>query len=246
MEDLHKARRKLGGYKEKRRYLESAKAIAEVELFNANKLVKELTLLIEKSNRGAEFRENDMEALKIYEKVEENEKYAEVLRDLVVVRQQWSRLKLDVDSVLGERTEAEKEVEELRFKMERNLRLLESLKKEIEVANEQHLLAELGKTEALTECKEIERWREVKRIEVLDFLVVKNKRIKEMLEEAERSKDIENELFETTSDVEMLKTQLKLVKKMERRVHRRDKGMSRSDRSSERGKYSLSVLKEET
>ncbi|KAF3556272.1 hypothetical protein F2Q69_00016030 [Brassica cretica] len=94
------------------------------------------------------------------------------------------------------------------------------------------------------ECKEIERLREGE--EVLDFLVEKNKKIKKMLEEADRSKGIELELFETTSDVEMLQTQLNLFKKMERRVHTTGKSMSRSNRSFERGKCTLTVLKEVT
>ncbi|XP_024014807.1 protein PLASTID MOVEMENT IMPAIRED 15 [Eutrema salsugineum] len=165
--------------------------------------------------------------------------HAEVMRDLEAVKEELCRLKVDFDSVLVERTAAEKEVEELQTKTERNLRLLERLKKEIEVAKEDFFLVELGKTEALKEYKEIERQREGKRKEVLYLLVEKDKRIKEMLEEAERSKDIENELFETTSDVEMLQTQLNLVKKMERR----DNSMSRSNRSFGRGK---SVLKEVT
>ncbi|VVB09184.1 unnamed protein product [Arabis nemorensis] len=242
VEDLYKSRSKLGGFLEKISHLESEKARAEIELSEAKKSVEELTLLIESSNHGVKFRENDTEALKIYRKVEENGNYAQLMRDLVAVKEELIRLKLDVDCVLRERVAAEKEVEELRFKTEGNLRLLESLKKEIEVVNEEHFLVELGKIEALNECKEIERWKEGKGKEVFDLLVKKNKRIEEMLEEAERSKDIENKLFEATSDVEMLETQLKLVKKMERRVHRREKSMSRSNRAFE----SLSVLKQVT
>ncbi|KAG7543732.1 Transcription factor CBF/NF-Y/archaeal histone domain [Arabidopsis thaliana x Arabidopsis arenosa] len=230
----------VGGYNESRRDSETAKARAEAGLFEVKKSVEELALLIERSNRGPEFKKIDMEVLKI------EEKYAEVMRVLEAVKEEVSEVKLDVSSVLGERIAAEKEVEELRFKTERNMILLESLKKEIEVANEEHLMAALRKIEALRGYKEIERQRERRAIEVLDLLVERNKRIKKMLEEAERSKDIENELFETNSDVEMLEIQLKLFKKMERRVQGRDSSMSRSNRSFGRGKYSLSVLKEVT
>ncbi|CAN6830718.1 unnamed protein product [Brassica oleracea] len=244
VEDLHKSRRILDGYIESKRDSESARERAEVELSNALELVKELILLIDRSNSSKEFQKKDTGALKIDIKVEENGDYAEVMRDLGTAKEEVSRLKLDVDSVLGEKVALEKEVVKTGFNMKEKLRLLESLKKEIEVANEEHFLVELGKMDASMECKEIERLREGE--EVLDFLVEKNKKIKKMLEEADRSKGIELELFETTSDVEMLQTQLNLFKKMERRVHTTGKSMSRSSRFFERGKCTLTVLKEVT
>ncbi|KAF3577668.1 hypothetical protein DY000_02033438, partial [Brassica cretica] len=244
VEDLHKSRRILDGYIESKRDSESARERAEVELSNALELVKELILLIDRSNSSKEFHKKYTGALKIDIKVEENGDYAEVMRDLETAKEEVSRLKLDVDSVLGEKVALEKEVVKTGFNMKEKLRLLESLKKEIEVANEEHFLVELGKIDASMECKEIERLREGE--EVLDFLVEKNKKIKKMLEEADRSKGIELELFETTSDVEMLQTQLNLFKKMERRVHTTGKSMSRSSRSFERGKCTLTVLKEVT
>lgn len=241
VEAIHMSRKKLGWYNESRRDSETVKARVEAGLSEVKKSVEELALLIKRSNRSAGFQEKDMEVLKM------EEKYAEVMRVLEVVKEEVSRVKLDVSSVLIERVAAEEKVEELRFKTEGGLRLLESLKKEIEVANEEHLMVALGKIEALKGYKEIERQREGKAIKVLDLLVERNKRIKNMLEEAERSKDIEIELFETSTDVEMLETQLKLFKKMERRVQGRDSSsMSRSNRSFGRGKYSLSVLKEVT
>ncbi|CAH8385659.1 unnamed protein product [Eruca vesicaria subsp. sativa] len=168
------------------------------------------------------------------------------MRDLEAAKEEVSRLKLDVDSVLGEKVAQEKKVLKIGFKMEENLRLMESLKQEIETANEEHFLVELGKMDASMECKEIERLREGEGEEVLDFLVEKNKKIKKMVEEADRSNAIEVVLFETTSDVEMLQTQLNLVKKMERSVYKRNTSMSRSNRSFERGKCTLTFLKEIT
>ncbi|CAG7906327.1 hypothetical protein BRARA_D00885 [Brassica rapa] len=236
VEDLHKSRRILDGYIESKRDSESARERAEAEHSNALELVKELTLLIERSNRCKEFHKKETGALKIDIKVEENDDYSEVMKDLEAAKEEVSRLKLDVDSVLGEKVALEKEVVKIGFNMEEKLRLLESLKKEIEVANEEHFLVELGKIDASIERKEIERLREGEGEEVLDFLVEKNKKIKKMLEEADRSKGIEVELFETTSDVEMLQTQLNIFKKMERR----------DNRSFERGKCTLTVLKEVT
>ncbi|WZY88720.1 hypothetical protein YC2023_045455 [Brassica napus] len=201
VEDLHKSRRILDGYIESKRDSESARERAEAEHSNALELVKELTLLIERSNRCKEFHKKETGALKIDIKVEENDDYSEVMKDLEAAKEEVSRLKLDVDSVLGEKVALEKEVVKIGFNMEEKLRLLESLKKEIEVANEEHFLVELGKIDASIERKEIERLREGEGEEVLDFL-----------------------------------TQLNIFKKMERR----------DNRSFERGKCTLTVLKEVT
>jgi myosin heavy subunit len=130
--------------------------------------------------------------------------------------------------------------------MEENLTLLESLKLVVDVATEEPGLVEVAKIEALKECKEVEEQREKERKEVSESLHKRKKRIREMIREIERSKNFENELAETLLDIEMLETQLKLVKEMERKVQRNE-SMSRSkNRAFERGKDNLSVLKEVT
>lgn len=204
MEDLYKLRRIFDGYIESKRDLEFVRERVEAEYFNVLELVKEFILLIERLNRCKEFYKKEMGVLKIDIKVEENDDYFEVMKDLEVVKEEVSRLKFDVDFVLGEKVVLEKEVVKIGFNMEEKLRLLESFKKEIEVVNEEYFLVELGKIDVLIECKEIERLREGEGEEVLDFLVEKNKKIKKMLEEVDRLKGIEVELFEMILDVEML------------------------------------------
>ncbi|KAG7658671.1 WEB family [Arabidopsis suecica] len=245
-EDLHKSGRELGIYRESRRVAESAKAKAEVELCKAKKIVKELTLRIEESNRRLKSRRIDIEAVMNESRIDGNGGYVRIMRELEDMKQELSKLKLDVVYVSREKVVAEKEVMELESRMEENLKLLESLKLEVDVANEEHVLVEVAKIEALKECKEVEEQREKERKEVSESLHKRKKRIREMIREIERSKNFENELAETLLDIEMLETQLKLVKEMERKVQRND-SMSRSkNRAFERGKDNLSVLKEVT
>ncbi|AEE34561.1 Protein PLASTID MOVEMENT IMPAIRED 2 [Arabidopsis thaliana] len=245
-EDLHKSGRELGIYRESRRVAESAKAKAEVELCKAKKIVKELTLRIEESNRRLKSRRIDIEAVMNESRIDGNGGYVRIMRELEDMKQELSKLKLDVVYVSREKVVAEKEVMELESRMEENLKLLESLKLEVDVANEEHVLVEVAKIEALKECKEVEEQREKERKEVSESLHKRKKRIREMIREIERSKNFENELAETLLDIEMLETQLKLVKEMERKVQRNE-SMSRSkNRAFERGKDNLSVLKEVT
>ncbi|KAF8399073.1 hypothetical protein HHK36_014939 [Tetracentron sinense] len=117
--ELHLAKRDIGRFNENRKYAESEKAQAELELFNAKKLVKELTSRIEDSNSKAKARNRDLEVPKKPERHEDgwastvgkNEKYqyAKVMRELEFVKQELSKLKLDMASVLEAKTRADKE-----------------------------------------------------------------------------------------------------------------------------------------
>ncbi|CAN8238510.1 unnamed protein product [Cochlearia groenlandica] len=247
VEDLHKSGKELGIYKDSTIASESLKAKAEAELYEAKKTVKELTLLIRESNLRLKYRNFDNEAVKKVKIDGKGDGYERIMSELENVKQELSKLKLDVAYVSKEKVVAEKEVTELRIRMLENSKLLESLKLDVDVANEEHVLVELAKIEALRERKEVEEQRDREREEVIESLETKKKRISVMAKEIERSKEIKNVLSETLLDIEMLETQLKLVKDMERRVQR-DDSMSRSRNRSnfERGKDNLSVLKQVT
>ncbi|EOA33751.1 hypothetical protein CARUB_v10019946mg [Capsella rubella] len=233
-------------YRESKRASESAKAKAEAELSKAKRIVQELTLRVEESNRRLKSGSIDIEAVMKESRIDGNSGYGRIMRELEDVKQELSKLKLDIAYVSKEKAVGEKEVMELGFKMEENLKLLESLKLEVDAANEEHVLVELAKIEALKECKEVEEQRDREQKEVSESLNKRKKRIREMMKEIERSKNFENELSETLLDIEMLETQLKLVKEMEKKVQRSD-SMSRSkNRGFERGKDILTVLKEIT
>ncbi|KAJ0256089.1 Protein PLASTID MOVEMENT IMPAIRED 2 [Hirschfeldia incana] len=233
-EDLHKSGRELGMYRESRKASDSAKAKAEAELNKAKKTVQELTLLLEQSNRRLKSRKT--EAVKKLQIDGNGSNYAQITRELEDVKQELSKLKLDVAYVLKEKVSAEKEVTELGAKTEEDMELVESLKLEVDAANEEHVLVELAKMEALKECKEVEEERERERKEALESLEKIKKRTKEMKKEIKRAKEYENVLSETLADIEMLETQLKLVKDMERNVPTKN----------QRGKDALTVLKEVT
>ncbi|KAF2607988.1 hypothetical protein F2Q68_00045979 [Brassica cretica] len=227
-EDLHKSGRELGMYRESRKASDSAKAKAEAELSKAKKTALELTLLIEQSN----LRLKSVKKLKI----DGNGNYAQIIRELEGVKQELSKLKLDAAYVLKEKVVAEKEVMELGAKTEENLNLVESLKLEVDAANEEHVLVELAKMEALKECKEVEEERGREKKEAFEELEKMKKRTKEMKKEIKRSKEYENVLSETLADIEMLETQLSLVKDMERKAPKNQRGK----------KDALTVLREVT
>ncbi|CAL0308280.1 unnamed protein product [Lupinus luteus] len=225
--DLHIARRDIGRYKESRWTAESAKAYAESELSNAKKKVTHISSLINESSYKAKAQMMDTETLDKNgkhkhgfsgEKRNENYEYARVMKELEYVKKELFKLKLDVAFVLDEKSRAEKEIEESSLKVISCSTIAEALRKEIEEANEEQVLAELARLEALKELADVEAQRENEANEFSSKLESARMKLKEVMEEIEESKELEMKLAVTISDVDVLQNELNLVKEMEKRV----------------------------
>ncbi|KAK7394176.1 hypothetical protein VNO78_14697 [Psophocarpus tetragonolobus] len=226
--ELHRARRDIGRYKESKWTAETAKAQAESELSNAKKTVKHLSCMIEESSYNAETQMRDVERLEklgkgqheamVVAKRNENYEYAQVMRELEYLKKELFKLKLDVASVLEEKSRAGKEIEASKSKMLSCLTTAEVLRKEIEEANEEQVLAELARIEALKELADIEAQREQEANDFSLKLESTRKKLQEAIEEIDESKELEMKLAVTTSDVNILQNELKSVKEMEKRV----------------------------
>jgi hypothetical protein len=196
-------------------------------LSNAKKTVKDLSLLIEKSNSKVKPQMRDIEMLKKSRRREERAlalrnigsyQYADVLRELEFVKQELCELKLDMAYVLEEKSRTEKEVQDSSSKMFSYLSSAQGLTMDIEKANKEQVLVELARIEALKEFREIEAQR-VK--EANEFSAAMEK-TKQKIEEIHQSKELETKLAVTLSDVDVLQSELKLVKQMGKKVQRND------------------------
>ncbi|KAK7340928.1 hypothetical protein VNO77_21646 [Canavalia gladiata] len=257
--ELHKARRDIGRYKDSRWIAESAKAQAESELSHAKKTVKHLSTMIEESSYKANTQMRDIERLEkrgkhqhgamVVSNRSENYEYAQVMRELEYLKKELFKLKLDVASVLEEKGRAEKEIKASNSKMLSCLTSAELLRKEIEEANEEQVLAELARIEALKELADVEAQREKETNEFSLKLETTRKKLKEAIEEIDESKEVEMKLAVTLSDIDLLQNELKLVKEMEKRVQG-DESMKQLDGSFRKGEESedsimLQTIREE-
>ena len=225
------AKRDLVRYKENRRAAESAKVKAESELSEAKRTVKELVLQIEKSNLKVKAQVRDMERLNKLSKrqdmalivgSDESHQYAEVIRELEGVKQELSKLKLEMASVLEAKTRAEKEIATSISKLSSNMSHAEALRKKIDEANEEQVLVELAQIEALKEFGEIQAQREKEAREFSSAMQeTKNKR-KNVKEEISSSTDLESKLAVTLYDVNLIQHELKLAKDKDAKVQRND------------------------
>ncbi|KAK9034960.1 hypothetical protein V6N11_077012 [Hibiscus sabdariffa] len=219
--ELHIAKRDMSRYKESRRIAESAKFKAESELFSANKTVKDLASVIEETNLKAKERIKDVESLKKRGKLEEKTSvfrsnqsylYAEVMKELEMVKHELCELKLEMASVMAEKARAVKEYEDSSSKMMSNSRYIKELRKEIEAANEEHVLVELAHIEASKEAADIEAQKEKEVGEFSCRMEETKKKMEDLIEEIDRIKELEQRLNVTLSDITLLQDKLKQFK----------------------------------
>ncbi|KAJ4822393.1 hypothetical protein Tsubulata_008930 [Turnera subulata] len=245
--ELHMANKDMIRYKESRKTAESTKFHAESELLEAKKTVKDLATLIEESNANLKAQISDVQKLKMSRKREngslalvsiESHKYAEVMKELESVKQELTKLKLDMAAVLEEKTLAEKEIEGSSSKVGSSMNSVEALKKEIEDANEEQVLVELAQIEAVKEFGEVEAQRKKEASEFSSSIEEARKKIKEVAEEIDRATELESKLDATMADVDVLQNELKLAKEMDSKV-KRNENLARLGGSFVKGKEEL-------
>ena len=211
-------------------------------LSNAKKTVKDLSLLTEKPNSKAKPQMRDIEMLKKSKRREERTlavrniescQYADVMRELEFVKQELSKVKLDMAYVLEEKLRAEKEVQASSSKMFSYLSSAQSLTKKVEKANKEQVLVELARIEALKEFREIEAQRVKEATEFSAAMEKTKQKMKGRIEEINQSKELETQLAATLSDVDVLQSELKLMKEMDKKVQGNDSLKRGSSREGE-------------
>ncbi|KAK7316486.1 hypothetical protein VNO77_35550 [Canavalia gladiata] len=233
--ELHRARRDIGRYKE-------SKQAAESELSNANKTVKDLFSMIGESSYKATAQMRDITSLNKFGKVSinDNNEYSQVMRELEYAKRELFQLKLDVAYVLEEKLQAEKKIVASRSNMLSLSKVAQALRKEIEEANEEHVVVELARIDALRELGDIQARGEKEPNELLFKLESTRNKLKEAIKEIDESKEVEKKLAMIMSDIDILKNELKLVRKKEKRVEK-DESIEHMEGSLSEGKESKDV-----
>ncbi|CAM8960275.1 hypothetical protein QQ045_004374 [Rhodiola kirilowii] len=218
---VHKARRDIDGYSESRRADESTKAQAEAELCKVKKVVKDLASSLEETYLNARSQQIDVERMKktgsvvVENEMADGSPYAEVMKELEFVKRDLSRLKLDMKSFMEEKMLAEKEIEASKLKLLNHMTKAEEIRMEIEEVNEEQVLVELAKIEALKEFEAIEQQRELE-IQQFASKVEETRKQKEgIVKQIESAKELESKLAYTMSDVDMLQNELKMLKELD-------------------------------
>ncbi|CAL5372508.1 unnamed protein product [Camellia sinensis] len=219
--EIHQARRDIGKFDGSRRVVaESIKAQAEFELANVKSAVRDLTSRIKEFNFKAKSQMRELTVANV-----ENYQYEEVLSELEYVKQELSKLKLDMASVLEEKNRAEKETEVSNSRLSSYSSSGEALKKEIEEVNEEQVMVELARIEAVKELGVIQAQRKEEETQFSSAMLSTKDIMNNLLQEIERVKELETKLAVTTSDANMLENELKIAKEMGKSVQRNERSV---------------------
>ncbi|XP_071706122.1 protein PLASTID MOVEMENT IMPAIRED 2-like isoform X2 [Rutidosis leptorrhynchoides] len=151
----------------------------EFELSAAKTTVRELALRIEEANsrlKGVQRKPKwcEQEVSKTSIQIEDD-RYAQVMNELENMKQELSKLKLDMTRVLKEKRHAERSLKASSSKKKTLSASIELMKKEIQELNEEQALVEFARIQAVNECESIES----KRIEDYNRLLEAKKLVEE-------------------------------------------------------------------
>ncbi|XP_073002922.1 protein PLASTID MOVEMENT IMPAIRED 2-like [Typha latifolia] len=235
---LHLAKMDISRLHEAKTSAEKEKAHAEPELFRVRSTARELARKIEEANAKAMTQRSQLQS--IHRSGTRKKEFAEVMLELDNVKKELSRLKHDITSALEAKAQAEKEIEASTSKTQYHSLLVDELKKEIEEANEEHVLVELARIEAGKEWREVEAQREAAAGQFAKNMDAAKKRIEELRREINRAKALETKLATTNSDVTVLQNEMELTRTMQTNSR-----MKKGRLELQSAKHELASIKEE-
>ncbi|KAL6010816.1 hypothetical protein ACLOJK_001258 [Asimina triloba] len=225
--ELHLAKRDIDRFDGNRKFAETVKVQAEMELSNARQAVEDLTQRIGESKAKTRTRRKELQGLRNRSNHEEHSIHSawettkiqckEVMKELEIVKQELSQLKLDIATVKEAKAQAEKQTELSIAKARSFSNSAEAIKNEIEEINEEEVLVELARMEAIRELEAIEAQKQAEAARFSATMEETQKRMKDILQEIDQSKENEAMLEITASDAEVLQNELNFVKAMEQK-----------------------------
>ncbi|KAK9700221.1 hypothetical protein RND81_08G224400 [Saponaria officinalis] len=207
--ELHTARKTFGKLNENREIAEAVACQAELELRQAKMVVKELSLQIEELKLKA----SDQSTQKLVQV--ENQEYLTMVRETEVLRQEVSKMKLDIKRTLEEKSRAEDETNAAGLRLDLYMESIEKLRREIEEANEEEVLVELARIEACRELAVIDARKKEEAENFSSRIREVMKKINVLRNEVEQVKQAEDVLVVINSEVVALQNELDLIKEME-------------------------------
>uniref|UniRef100_A0A1D1YHZ7 Protein PLASTID MOVEMENT IMPAIRED 2 n=2 Tax=Anthurium amnicola TaxID=1678845 RepID=A0A1D1YHZ7_9ARAE len=220
----HLANRDMGRFRDRKRLAEYEKAQRENELSNTRKTAKELQSRIEESNGRARAHKEDLHMLKKYRRDKgkramaaggvDEAKYKELMQELEATKEELSKLKIDMGRTFEEKVKAVKETEASTLRAESYVNPVEELRKEIDNINEEHVLVEIARLDAVRETREIEAQREAEAVQFAKNMKKAKARIKEMTREVNQTQSLEQKLAATNADLNILQGEMGLVRAM--------------------------------
>ncbi|KAI3669661.1 hypothetical protein L6452_40985 [Arctium lappa] len=207
-------------HRQSKRVVDPTKSRAETELSDARKTVRDLALKIEEANsrakrmqqRTMKQREQEEQQQKVSLMNKEDRRYAQVTKEIEHIKQELGKMKIDMTHVLKKKKNAENAFISTSSKISTLSSATERIKKEIEELDEEHVLVELARIEAVKECAAIEAQRKEEANRYKTQLEEIKKKVEEILQRNEMTKELQLTLY----NVNLLENELARVKKTDK------------------------------
>ncbi|KAK1433233.1 hypothetical protein QVD17_10142 [Tagetes erecta] len=195
----------------------STKSQAETELTNARKTVQDLALRIEESNsRTKSMQQTQHKPLNGHGEQEhkgslknkEDYQYVQVVKEIERIKHELGELKIDMKHVLKGKKQADNIFKASSSKKEMLLSAIERIKKEIEEIDEEHVLVELARIEAVKEQEAIE----ARRKEEANRYKMQLEEVRKKVNEVDQHNELTQELQLTLYNVNLLEQELARAK----------------------------------
>ncbi|KAM0938038.1 putative WEB family protein [Dioscorea sansibarensis] len=220
--EIHVAKMDIGRLCENKKCAEEEKARAESELYMARGMAIELARRIEECNAKALAQKQELRSMNSPKMMMDSQPldFVQVMHELDRVKQDLSKLKLQVSSAIEAKAKAESEIKASGSKVIAMEACAENLRKEIEHINEEHVLVELARMEAERELQEIESQRLAEFSQFSKSIEEAKNRIKGLQKQIQQTQELERSLAVTTADVDVLQNEMVLVRAMEKNFNK--------------------------
>ncbi|KAL9231310.1 hypothetical protein vseg_006552 [Gypsophila vaccaria] len=208
--ELHIARKTFDRFNEHRKIAETVASEAELELRQGKIFARDLSLQIEELKLKASDKRSVRKPVQV-----ENHQHLTMVRETGILRQEVSKMKLDIKRALEGKSRAENEINAAGLRLDSYMKTAEKLRREIDEANEEEVLVELARIEA---CKELAVINGQKKEEADNFssrIREVRKKIKVLRKEVEQAKQFEDVLAITNSEAVELQKELNFIKEIE-------------------------------
>uniref|UniRef100_A0A0D9V4E6 Protein PLASTID MOVEMENT IMPAIRED 2 n=1 Tax=Leersia perrieri TaxID=77586 RepID=A0A0D9V4E6_9ORYZ len=206
---------------ERKASVDKERAGAESELSRARAMAKELERQIEQATS----QRSELQAMwsARTRKKETNvpgthadAQYTEVAQELDQAKRELLRLRLEVRAAAEAKAKAESDIVASVCRIQSSLRAADEMKRQVEEANEEHVLVELARMEAERERREIEAQRAAESERFAADIEAARARVSALRDEASHAREMEAKLAVTNSDVAVLQAEMEFVRAMEK------------------------------
>lgn len=135
-----------------------------------------------------------------------------ITEELRFTKDEVRQLKLRMKSAIESKTKAEKEIESCAARTRTYETSAEEILKQIEKADEDHVLVELARIEAERELRDIELQRETDSTTFTKYIETARKKITDLNNEIARAKEFEIKLAATNFEINQIKREIELVR----------------------------------